>query len=308
MKTCTSLVLLCFSGLLPSHAALTDNLVAYWDFEGNLNNNAAASGGTAYNGTTPATTAGNTATITGTPRSGTGALNVDGAGDYMYSSSIVDVNQPWSVSAWYRADLAPSTARFMVFESRPATIPSSVGYAMSFGLREGTPGTNTNHQTFADVTPTADVSADRQIADTSTALIWHHVILVFTPATVSVPGTLVTYIDGALTSSLTIPAGSTLVPATGFNIGTYRSANDRWFDGSIDEVAMWNRALSAGEVTTAYQLGSNGEALTTLKYQFTLSGSPGIGGIVTGTGLYNSEQSVSVSATPNPGYVFSGWG
>lgn len=289
-----------FAATSIGHAALTDNLVAYWDFEGNMNNNAAASGGVAYNGTTPTTTAGNTATTSGTPRVGTGALSVDGNGDYMNAATMVDANQPWSVSAWYLADVAPSgSTRMFVFESN--------SYAMSMGLREGSPTTNTSHQAFTDITPGADVSYQHQIADTVSAGTWHHVVLAFTPPTSTVAGSIVYYFDGSPVTTMMVAVGNTLVPATSFKIGTYRNADGRWFDGSIDEVAIWNRTLRAAEAGSVYQIGSRGEALTTVNFTIALTAIPTAGGAVSGGGTYANGASASIAATPNPGFVFSDW-
>ena len=296
MKHPATLALLSAAGVLCAPAAITNNLVAYWDFEGGTANNAAAAGGSAYNGTLQ----GNAAITGGATKVGTGSLVLDGAGDYLDVTSIVDPNQPWSVSAWYRADVAPAGGtRFMVFET-------SSSYPMSFGLRDGTTS-NTNHQAFADVNPTADLSADFQIADAATALTWHHVLLSFTPATAGTAGSILVFIDGTLRNTMVIPAASTLGAANGFHIGTYRSANDRWFDGAIDEVAIWNRTLSQTEVQDVFQRGNQGETLTLVKPVVTLSATPAAGGTVSGSGNYNVGQQVQILATPNAGYVFSGW-
>lgn len=242
------------------HAALTTNLVAYWDFEGSANNSSLASGGSAYHGSLM----GDAALSGGAVRAGSGSLLLDGNGDYLDVGTIVNVNQPWSVSAWYRADVAPSgTTRFMVFETS-----GNNAFPISFGLREGSPTTQTNHQTFTDTTPGADPQGNTQISDTATAGAWHHVALAFTPATVSVAGSILTYIDGALANTLVIPANNTLViPNAGFHIGTYRNADGRWFDGTIDEVAIWNRTLSASEINNA-NTGSSADSL----YQRGLAG------------------------------------
>lgn len=51
----------------------------------------------------------------------------------------------------------------------------------------------------------------------------------------------------------------------GFHLGAYRSAtgpaDGRCFNGMIDELALWNRALSAAEVEAVYQRGAGGQKL-----------------------------------------------
>lgn len=289
---------------VPAFAAnpLLDNLVAYWDFEGGTANHVLATGGTAYNGSL----LGN-ATTGGTSKVGTGALLMDGNGDYMDVTANVNVNEPWAVSAWFRTTVASSgAARQMVYES--VGNPASGGYTMSYGLREGSPTTSTAFQLFCDNTaPTADVSASKQVPDASVPNTWHHIVTIFKPATPTEAGSLTGYLNGVQEYNLVIPANTTVVAAEGFHVGTYRSANDRWFNGSIDEVAIWNRALTPAEAVEVYTRGSQGETLTEEKITVALAVSPPGTGSVSGSGIYDLNESVAVAATPNPGYVFSAW-
>ncbi|QJE95257.1 LamG domain-containing protein [Luteolibacter luteus] len=288
------MLVLPLAGSLSAPAAVTDNLVAYWTFEGSATNSTPASGGSAYDGVL----SGN-AVVTGTPKVGTGALLLDGTGDYLDVASTVDVNQPWSVSAWFRSVVAP-TGRGMIFES-------SGSYAISYGIREGTPATHTNFQAYTDLATGTDPFVDSQVPDASTAETWHHILLTFTPATPIDAGTVIGYLDGTAIYTLNVPAGTTLTPANGFHIGTYRSANDRWFTGSIDEVAMWNRTLSIAEASEVFSRGNQGESLVTTKLNIALSANPATQGSVTGNGVYNPGQEVPITATPNPGYIFLSW-
>lgn len=235
-----------------SHAQITNNLAAYWDFEGTGNNNAVATGGAAFNGTLT-----NGATTSGAAiKVGTGSLNLDGVNDYFTVGSSVNVSAAWTVSAWFRSDISPAGAvREMVYENIGS-------YAMSFGLRDGTAG-NTNYQIFNQRTQ-GDLSQDLQIADAQTAAIWHNIVTAFIPATASTAGSITGYLDGVARYSIVVPIGSTHTAATGFRIGTYRNADGRYFDGAIDEVAMWTSAASLGEAYSIYNHGDKGFALSTV--------------------------------------------
>ncbi|QJE95258.1 LamG domain-containing protein [Luteolibacter luteus] len=246
MKKSSSILLASLLAMPLSQGAIVTGLVGYWGFEDSTTNG--GSGGSAFDGVLM----GNAAT-TGTVRAGSGALLLDGSGDYLDITSTVDVNQPWTVSAWFNSDVAP-TGRGMVFES-------SGSFAMSFGIREGTPATNTNFQAFADAATGGDPSGDFQIGDAATIGAWHHILLAFTPSTSTTSGSITGYLDGTQSYNLTVPTGVSLVAANGFHIGTYRSANDRWFDGSIDEVGMWNRTLSPAEAASVYRAGQAGLAI-----------------------------------------------
>lgn len=298
----TKSLLLAFSlAPLVSHGALTDGLAAYWDFEGNANNHTAAGGGGAFNGTLM----GDAATH-GTPRAGTGALALDGTGDYLDVTALVPMAAPWSVAAWYRTDVAYSgTARGFVFET-------SGGYPVSFGLREGSSTGDTSHQAYTQLVPASGPNQAVEIADGATVGVWHHILLVHTPATATQAGAVTGYLDGVPQYNLTVPAGSTLASADGFHIGTYRTADGRWFDGSIDEVAMWTRALPPMEVMELHQRGVAGISLVRplaevgKKFVGVSSATPGMG-TVSGSGIHDAAAEVAITATAATGYGFVSW-
>lgn len=297
MKTRFSLLCLMISTAL-TQGQLTNGLVGYWDFEGSGNNHPLASGGSAINGTLLGG-----ATVTGgAVKVGTGSLLLDGVNDYLdIPVQVVPPNDPWTITAWYRADIAPAgTARFFVFET-------SGTYSMSFGLREGALTADTNHQSFTDNGPSTDASGNYQLSDAATAATWNHVLMAHTPATPTAAGSISVYINGQLRNTLVIPAGNTLGATTGLHIGTYRLANGRWFDGAIDEVAVWNRTLNGTEAAEVFQRGNAGDTIVAQKYTVTLSVNPAGAGTTTGSGLHNDQASLSISATANPGYIFSGW-
>ena len=59
------------------------------------------------------------------------------------------------------------------------------------------------------------------------------------------------YVDGKEELSATITQAS-FPSFRGFHLGTYRGANNRWFDGSISNVSIYNRALSPTEIKQNY--------------------------------------------------------
>jgi hypothetical protein len=278
------------------HASLLQGLTAYWDFEGNANNNAAASGGSAFHGLLESgATISNTAT-----KVGSGSLQLDGTNDHMKVPATVNVSQAWSVSAWFRPQTLPSgTARCFVFE----TVGS---YAISYGLREGSTAANTNYQLFNQRSG-GDLSQNIDVADATALNTWHHILISFTPSTASTSGLIVGYLNGVPRYSLTVPANSAHGAATGFHVGTYRSADGRYFHGAIDDVALWNRTLTAQEAATVYQLGNDGTSLSTGTFFLSLSAQPATHGSVIGAGAVPANESVSISAIAQPGYRFIGW-
>lgn len=297
-----SLALLASAGLSPA-VPLSDNLVAYWSFEGNANNDTSATGGTAYNGTLMGG-----ATTSGAPRVGTGALSLDGVDDYMDVTTIVDAGQPWSVQAWFRPTDSPANTstganRYFVFESSAVS-------TMSFGLRgyDGAAlGTNTRYQTYTRFAPSGGTEADSKVGDfdmldTATTLTWHHILLVCTPPTPSAAGSVIGYLDGKQRYTGTVPAGATMAPVSGIHFGTFRDANGRWFKGVIDEAAIWNRTLTNADALDLFHRGRSGQAITATVtdpaldsgllayYDFEQTGSAGLINKAPGATSYNGTR------------------
>jgi hypothetical protein len=189
-------------------------------------------------------------------RAGQGALVGDGTNNCArINGNPVDPNQDWSVAAWFKPDTGglelTGSARAFIFETGGTTYP------ISFGLRAGTGAHSTMFQRY---TQTAGTSASQDWA-VPAALVdqWHQIVLTYDAAL----GSLTGYLDGSATYNLALGPGTTLQSYTGFHVGTYRSADGRWFKGLIDELAFWQRRLSASEVGQLLTLGKAGAAVLT---------------------------------------------
>lgn len=161
-----------------------------------------------------------------------------------------DLGQDFTISAWYKLNDLPAengSSRYFVFES-------DLNFEVSYGLRNlglGEPGIN-DGQVFTGGggsigVPDAGISG------------WQHVL-----ATYAVEGdtmTVRTFINGSEIQSLT--SGALSFAASGFHFGAARAgADNRGFDGLMDEVAVWDRPLTEGEIYEVYLRGEAGEALT----------------------------------------------
>jgi hypothetical protein len=84
---------------------------------------------------------------------------------------------------------------------------------------------------------------------------WYHV------AVTNIEGMLTLYLNGEAVSTATWPAESINIPAgTMFYIGKAGPADDyRKLQGSVDEVSLYNRALSAEEILAIYMAGHQGK-------------------------------------------------
>lgn len=123
------------------------------------------------------------------------------------------------------------------------------------------------------------------------------------------------YLDGVLVNSAAaaFPLGYGAI--TEFGIGTLQTLNAaRYYNGSIDEVRVYNRALTADEVTTLYSLGSGGVNRPTLKAVATVE-PPSIGdyyrsilsGLLAEWRLDDVEPPVNIIANPGFEVNTTGW-
>jgi hypothetical protein len=152
---------------------------------------------------------------------------------------------PASVELWCRIGALPVASAFL-FDTKVAG-SNGAGLAVNIGptgvlvFRAG------NGSAQFNVTTLAATYHDGQ---------WHHVVGVYTRGVNDVASI---YIDGALVNAQTAPAaGWNLTSAFGLGLGMYvtdiaPSANA--FTGSLDEVALYQVALTAIQVAEHYRLG-----------------------------------------------------
>jgi hypothetical protein len=88
---------------------------------------------------------------------------------------------------------------------------------------------------------------------------WHHVLVVYDGTLTGNANRLKVWVDG-VQKTLTVGAGS--VPSTlrsdgaALNFGKFGGTWTRYLDGRMDEVRIWPRALTAGEVSQVYNAGN----------------------------------------------------
>ncbi len=228
-----------------SNAALTTDLVAYYDFD-DLANDAAGSaaalteaGTGGYTGTATGVY-GSAAEFTGTNNDYINATVSFGAGNALGSS--------FTVAAWYNLDTAVTGSRY-VFEG-------DTNYDLSYGVT-GPNGTVATTTTYAGPN---DPTTKRNHVDAHTQGVWQHVLVTYVDNAGTT--TVSTYIDGAVASTIT-GINTSDIAASGIHIGNARDVRlARPFDGKIDEFGAWSRVLDSAEIAQVYDNGVNGVALT----------------------------------------------
>lgn len=174
-----------------------------------------------------------------------GAASFDGDGDYLEINGLtIPSGSAYTVSAWFQTDRAPESdaesERQTVFETSP-------NFAISFGLREGTPASDTRLEFLTEGTQFSRRTFI-ELPDTEVVGKWHQVVMSYDGA-----GEVECYLDGFRVG--TIFGFGIPMPFNSFHLGTYRDADNRWFSGLLDEVIIWERQLDATEIYLLYNNG-----------------------------------------------------
>ncbi|MDP6770585.1 MAG: LamG domain-containing protein, partial [Anaerolineales bacterium] len=159
----------------------------------------------------------------------------DGDGDYVSASGLTSLsNDSWSVSVWF------NTA---------STDEQEIVYAYSTGTGDERIRIYTVSNNFAHID---DFSGFKQTVGGVSINNWHHGVVTY-----DFPNqNLSIFLDGAYDSSDTsFTQASSAVGK--FEIGTRSSGLQYDFNGSIDEVVVFNRVLSAVEISALYNASAN---------------------------------------------------
>jgi len=219
------------SGASTSSSSATDGLVAWWKLNGNANNSVGIPNGMMTNTTSAANQAGqsdmayafngSSSRINAASTFGLGATNV-------------------SISLWINNPTANNSGAFIKIGDLVSGYAIGMGVSTNFDNGSGTgPNLIMLYENVRWVTTGKTVSTG-----------WHHIVMVIDSA-----GIPTAYIDGSSsgpqgTTGPIAPAGSTT------SIGASTGTTARFFNGSIDDVRIYNRALTPIDVTSLYSAGA----------------------------------------------------
>jgi len=227
----------------------TNGLVGYWTFDGSKVPWTSSTAATA----TDSSGQNNTGTLTNMNQStapvigkiGQG-LNFDGSNDYVASggvfSSLGTSNQPYSLAGWVMVRSGAAAGNIIHISSDSG----GTGWCVSFVTYNGTK-LLANSWNGGGVTATG--------ATTLTQGIWYHFV-----NTWDASNGLRIYLNGVLdgsTAQATFSAsGSSDYVFAGRGVASCSGTTGNYFNGRIDDVRIYNRALSAGEVADLYTMGT----------------------------------------------------
>ncbi|MGV8084926.1 MAG: LamG domain-containing protein [Candidatus Bilamarchaeum sp.] len=170
---------------------------------------------------------------------GFGAYEFDGVSSYLITG-ITDnsfVTRPFTVAAWIKTNsTAPGTVVRSEIGIPDTGMVQSWTTLDSAALNKITFGAVTNNSIWEYAISTTSVNDN----------VWHYVVGSYTGSSFQI------YVDGVLENT-TSTTGVPLEPVgTGWYIGRYPLTNAELFKGSIDEVKVYNRLLSAEQILAIY--------------------------------------------------------
>ena len=217
-------------------SVLTKDLVAYWRLDDNKGSTATDSSGNKNHGTLlyPAWTTGK-ANI---------ALDFDGKKDVVLcgnGSSFGKLNNQISLAAWFRLDVDP----YSITQSRSYIIDK--GWAWRLWYSASGEGSSQADQLFFDIWDWHGVVTTGITWKKGS---WYHVVSTYDGKTARI------YINGKLNASKAV-AKSLRTSAYPVMLGADSEYGGKkyYWDGALDEVAVWSRALDALDVAKLYAAG-----------------------------------------------------
>src|SRR2546427_8380874 len=224
-------------------------LVSWWPGDGNAKDIVGPNDGTLVNGATFA------------PGKVGQAFSLNGVDQYVNvgSSATFDVLN-FTIDAWVHIDPATNVGERRIISRDDAVV---VPDRQLFVLKSSSPvasGGADGHAVFAILkgVALADVSAPASLTAG-----WHHLAGVRSGSTIAL------YVDGVLVATTTTSIAGTISPLAPLVIGQVSPAlNAEFFSGLIDEVEIFDRALSVPEIQAVFNADSAGKCKPVANWMF----------------------------------------
>jgi len=172
-----------------------------------------------------------------------GAVSFDGIDDFLNLSSaqLISNNTPFTISMWFKS------GGFSIANDFDMLFSSKTNQAQNW--RVGL----SNHASFSDITfgSSSNFAYARTGSFGLTSNRWYHLVVIFNGSNSNSLTSYKLYLDGVEKSlSASAPFGA----ETG-NTFIGRSSGGFYFNGTIDELSLWNRSLSSSEIADTYRKG-----------------------------------------------------
>jgi len=226
-------------------STLNNNIYSVYNAENNTNDSFGSRNGTAVGG------------LTYTTGKIGQAFQFNGTTSYVDMGDVMDVGtSSWSYSMWFNAGQLTSGNYYVLFSKSIAAEGTGRIWSTFYGNK-----LQFNFSTSPNF-PSDIYTESTTTFNTNT---WYHVVFILDRG-----DKLKMYINGSL-ETITTPGttvSNNLIPFSSvnynnnnpFRIGAYTAANNTTplalFNGKIDAFSVWNRALTASEVTELYNAGT----------------------------------------------------
>lgn len=242
---------------------LDSGLAGYWKLDDGT------SGATPTSATDSSTNA-NTGTLTGGPTWTTGqigsAVDFDGTDDYVTvaDADVLDVYDA-TITGWFNRDTATTIDTLVA--KRNSTGSSDVGY---IAYIDATTDKLVFEVAYHDGAP-PEFEYQLESTTTFTATGWNHFAITYDRNTESNTKIYINGRDDVATATGSFADIGSIANNLAFRIGT-ESDGGNPFDGKLDEIRLYNRALSADEVGRLYRLSTPTGTDTGLKGYWSFNG------------------------------------
>ncbi len=219
--------------LIAVYSQNTDSLAGWWRFDNEIGENSTFFRDWSNHGNNA------TCTSTSCPTIASGkfgnALNFDGTNDYVIAGngSSLDLTGNFTIEAWVKPGRLETA--YLV---KKATRDSTDGYELSLSKATGKAYFRVNQKTSKNTYKL--FSSSSYPVDGNT---WIHLAGVYNGSHVQI------YFNGKLEKSMPGPAS---ISSNADNLKFGGPDDSRYFKGAIDEIIIWNRALSPEEINASY--------------------------------------------------------
>jgi hypothetical protein len=173
-------------------------------------------------------------------------LEFDGTDDYVQLLQTTSPNPTTNltVAAWIKVNNLANSTNYNIFSKQ--TWGSKLGFRLALGGYGGCANLNCLFLGIGDGVNQNETASTINLTDIGT---WHHVTATFSS------GSLKYYLDGKLNSSTTTTVTSIVNDSIAARIGKHSTGNEP-FPGLIDDVRIYNYALTPSQIKNVYNDGS----------------------------------------------------
>jgi len=165
------------------------------------------------------------------------AASFNGSSSYIYNTNTAIWSASWTISLWFKTPNSSGRNPLFTF-GRGSWVD---------GIELLNAANNTVSISYAEGTKYASKNVSVDLDDNN----FHHYCATYDSSS----DTIKLYIDGNEETSLTTGTGNSR-QGSGYRIGRFFQTPEQWCTGDIDQLRVFNKALSASEVTTLYNENS----------------------------------------------------